>query len=242
MGERWFEDFFEAVYVAGVKHLRALGVVVAVAVIGATARAQPTPTFTRPGSIVVAELTGSAVAVAEGKEKPLKVEERARHEVSFRTERKTVLGLEFSNGTLARMGSDSELAVEEFWQQPHSRAGKSGEWKEEPSPSRARLRLVRGDVTLTVKPLLVARGSSMSLETNAGTVRITQGVLFARVQMTDIGLGLCTLELRDGVAELERAGGATAALSAGKKLVLAVEVERGTGAVKVSDAPVEGAK
>lgn len=206
---------------------------------GATGRAQPTPTFTRPGSIVVAELTGGAVAVVEGKEKPLKVEERVRHEVSLRTERKTVLGLEFSNGTLARMGSDSELAVEEFWQQPHSRAGKSVEWKEEPSPSRARVRLVRGDVTLTVKPLLVTRGSSFALELVAGTVRMTQGVLFARVQMTEVGLGLCTLELRDGAAEVERASGGMVTLAVGKKLVLAVEVERGTGAVKVSDAPAE---
>lgn len=209
------------------------------AVTGAMARAQPVPTFTRPGSIVVAELTGGAVAVIEGKEKPLKVEERVRHEVSFRTERKTVLGLEFSNGTLARLGSDSELAVEEFWQQPHSRAGKSAEWKEEPSPSQTRVRLVRGDATLTMKPLLVARGSSFALELVAGTVRMTQGVLFARVQMTDLGIGLCTLELRDGAAELERAGGGTAALRVGKTMALAVEVDRVTGAVKVSDAPAE---
>lgn len=210
----------------------------------ASGRAQPTPTFTRPGSVVATELSGTATATASGAEKAVKVEDRWRAEVAFKTARSSTVTLEFSNGALLKLGAESEVAVEEFWQQPHSRAGKAVEWKEEPSPSRTRVRLARGDVRLMVKPLLTARGSSFALELLTGTVRIAQGALAVRVQMTEVGLGLCTLELLDGQAEFEPVGEAAArTLTAGKPLVLAVEIERGTGAVRLSDAPKEeGAK
>src|SRR5688500_5195557 len=104
---------------------------------------QPAPTFTRPGSMMVVDLIGRASAVVEGKERPLKLEERLRHEISFRTARVSAVTVEFSTGAFVKLGSDTELAVEEFWQQPHSQPGKMAEWKEEPSPSQTRLRLVR---------------------------------------------------------------------------------------------------
>lgn len=204
-------------------------------------QAQTPPTFTRPGSIVVTEMKGAPVAVVEEKERPLKLEERLRPEVGFRTNLRSTVTLELSNGTVLKVGTGSEALVEEFWQQPHSRAGKTVEWREEPSPSRTRLRLVSGDATLTVKPLLAARGSSLTFDTVAGTVRMQDGVLFARIQMTELGLGLCTLELRAGAAEFERVGGATTPLRVGRKVLLAVEVEAG-GKVRVTDAPAEAAK
>lgn len=199
--------------------------------------AQSMPTFTRPGSMIVTGLFGSAEAVSGGTERPLKLDERVRAEVNFRTARKSTLTVELSNGTVAKLGSDSELAVDEFWQQPHSQAGKMEEWKEEPSPSLTKMRLVRGDLTLHVKPLKAAAGSSFTIGLVAGTVRVTRGQLFLRVQMTELGIGLCTLELQDGAADFEPAGGSFSALPVRKRLLLAVEIDRGTGAVKVSDAP-----
>lgn len=196
-----------------------------------------TPTFTRPGSMMVTDVVGGATVVAGGAEKALKIEERLRAEVTFKTERKSALELEFSNGTLLRLGADSEIVVEEFWQQPHSQPGKIAEWKEEPSPSRGRLRLVRGDFIATVKPLKTARGSSFTVELIAGTLRVTSGVILARVQMTDLGIGLCTLELREGLAEFEPVGGKFAPLPAGKRLALALEVDSASGAVKIGEMP-----
>ncbi len=199
--------------------------------------------FTRPGTMIVTEISGEAAVVGEAGARALKKEERLRPDVSFRTGRRSSIGLEFANGTLAKVGSESEVAVPEFWQQPHSQAGKMADWKEEPSPSRTRLTVVRGDLTLQVKPLRVARGSSLTVEVNAGVVRIVEGVLRARVQSTDVGIGLCTLELESGRAELERLGGAVTPLAVGKPLVLAVETDRKTGAVTISEAPrPEGAK
>ena len=199
--------------------------------------------FTRPGTMIVTEVSGEAVAVAETGTAALKVEQRLRAEVGFRTGRRSSVGLELANGTRARIGSESEVTVPEFWQQPHSQAGKLETWKEEPSLSRTRWIVNRGDLTLQVKPLRVAGGSSLVVEVNAGVVRMTEGVLRARVQTTEVGIGLCTLELESGRAELERLGGAVTPLVAGKPLVLAVETDRRTGAVTVSEAPkADGAK
>jgi hypothetical protein len=213
-----------------------LGLVAATAWVAGTVGAQA-PVFTRPGSMIVVEAKGEVRVVADGRERVPKAEERLRAEVTFRTGRQSTVTVEFANGSRLRLGSDTELTVPEFWQLPHSRTGKMAEWKEEPSPSRTKLALVRGDAQLTVKPLLTARGSSLTLETNAGTVTIDEGVLRARVQSTEVGIGLCTLELENGRAELERVGGTTAPMPVGRAWVLAVEVDRRTGAVTVSDAP-----
>jgi hypothetical protein len=200
--------------------------------------------FTRPGTMIVTELAGETSAVVgEAGARPLKKDERLRAEVVFRTGRRSSIGVEFANGTRAKVGSESEVAVPEFWQQPHSQTGKMADWKAEPSPSRTRLTVGRGDLMLQVKPLKVAGGSSLTVEVNAGVVRISDGVLRARVQSTEVGIGLCTLELESGRAELERLGGAVTPLVPGKPLVLAVETDRKTGAVTISEAPrPEGAK
>lgn len=208
------------------------------AVWAATGTAQPA-VFTRPGTMIVTGLVGEARAVVAENARTLKVDERLRAEVAFRTERRSTLTVELGNGSLLKLGSDSEVNVDEFWQLPHSQAGKVADWKEEPSASQTRLRLVRGDVTLTVLPLKTARGSSFTLELLAGSVRITGGVLFARIQMTELGLGVCQLELREGSAEFEPAGGAVTRLEPGRRLAFALEVESG-GRVKLSEAPKAG--
>lgn len=199
--------------------------------------------FTRPGTMIVTDVAGEAVTVGETGTAALKLEQRLRAEIGFRTGRRSSVGLELANGTRAKIGSESEVTLPEFWQQPHSQAGKLETWNEEPSPSRTRWVVNRGDLTLQVKPLRVAAGSSLEVEVNAGVVRITEGVLRARVQTTEVGIGLCTLELESGRAELEKPGGAVTPLVAGKPLVLAVETDRRTGAVTVSEAPrADGAK
>lgn len=196
-----------------------------------------TPTFTRPGTITVVDMIGRASAVSNGQEKPLKLEERVRAEVVLKTQRVSTLTLEFSNGATAKLGSDSELSVEEFWQQPHSQAGKTAEWKQEPSPSRTRLKLVRGDVSGTIKPLQAARGSTFTLELVAGTLRLTEGVFTARMRMTELGIGVCTVDLASGEAEFEPVNGTSARITPGKRLAFAVEINPANGAVTLGDLP-----
>ena len=208
-----------------------------VAILTATlAQAQPT-VFTRPGTMIITAVVGEAVAVAGAQEKALKVDERLRAEVAYRTGRRSTVTVEFGNGSILKLGSNSEVSVDEFWQQPHSQAGKTPDWKEEPSASQAKLRLVGGDLNLNVLPLKTERGSSCTLELVAGTVRISRGTLSVQVEMTELGLGICLLHLQDGAAEFEPVGGSASPLPVGKRLALAVEVDSRTGAVKVSEAP-----
>ncbi len=207
------------------------------AVMMGTALAAQAPTFTRPGVFTVVDLDGQVTLVAAGEERALKLDERLRAEVTFKTARLSNATIEFSNGVVLRVGSRSEVEVDEYWQQPHLQSTNLADRKEEPSPSRTLIRLVSGDVGLAVKPLLVALGSTFHLELVAGTLRVAEGNVRARVQMTEIGIGYCSVELQSGSAEFEPIGGTYAPVPVGRPLAFAVEVNRVTGAVKIGEMP-----
>ncbi len=211
----------------------AVGVAIAV-VIGLAAQA---PTFTRPGTVTVLDLTGNVLVGSGAEEHALKVDERVRAETTLKTASRSAVTFEFSNGLMLQMGSSSEVVLAEFWQQPHSQSAKLVDMKQEPSPSRTLLRLVAGDATVTLKPLLVARGSTFHLECVAGTLRANEGTFRARVQMTELGIGVFTLELRSGAAEFEPVGGAFTPVAVGRPLSFAIEVNRVTGNVKLGEMP-----
>ena len=116
---------------------------------------------------------------------------------------------------------------------------KFAELTAEPTLSRTRLRLVRGDATIEVKPLKVVRGSSLLISLPAGTVRLGDGTVRAMVRMSDVGLGVCTLELQKGAAEFEGMGLSFVPVPLGRKLAFALEVEKATGAIKVGEMPKE---
>ena len=65
----------------------------------------------------------------------------------------SMVTLILSNGATLRIGSESELEIEEFGQATVSGNIKYAELKEEPTVSRTRLNLVCGDVTVDVKRL-----------------------------------------------------------------------------------------
>jgi len=191
----------------------------------------------RPGAVIVADVTGETAVVAGGQRRVPKLEERLRVGSTLSTGRKSLLTVTLSNGTSVQLGSESELELEEFGQAPVSGSVKLAELKEEPTLSRTRLNLLRGDVILEVKPLKVARGSSFHLTLAAGTLRIAEGTVRARVQMSDLGLGVATLELVQGKAEFEMSGGAFAPVPSGTKLAFALEVDKATGVTKVGAMP-----
>ncbi len=204
------------------------------------AQAQAPAVFTRPGTLMVAEIIGKVQVVKDGSERAAAKDETLRAEVTFKTQRRSSATLELSNGATLLLGVDSEMTVEEYWQLPHSQAGKAADWREEPSASRATLRLVRGDLSGTIKTLKVARGSSFTVELAAGTLRIAEGDFSARVEMTPLGLGICVVEMGRGRGEFEPVGGAATPLALGKRLAFAVEQDPRTGAVKVEPAPEPG--
>lgn len=193
----------------------------------------------RPGAVLVVDVTGKAVAQVGEQRRELKPDDRLRIGSVISTGRLSLVSVLLSNGATLQLGSESELEIEEFGQAPISGSIKLPELKAEPTLSRTRLRLLRGDVTIEVKPLKVARGSSFQLAFAAGTVRSGEGTFRARVQMSDLALGVATLELMKGSAELELPGAAFAPVPAGRKLAFALEVDKSTGAIKVGEMPAE---
>ena len=204
------------------------------------ARAQPPEiSLPRPGAVVATHVAGEAFIVSEGERRPIKSDERLRVGAVVATGRKSFLVLMLSNGASIQLGSESELEVEEFGQSPISGNVKIAELTAEPTLSRTRLRLLRGDVSIEVKPLKVVRGSSFLISLPAGTMRVGDGTVRAMVRMSDLGLGVCTLELQKGAAEFEGMGLAYVPMPLGRKLAFAIEVEKATGAIKVGEMPKE---
>lgn len=197
----------------------------------------PEPNLAKPGAIIAADITGEVAASFGDQKKTVKTDERLRVDSTVTTGRRSAVKLVLSNGAAVQLGSESELEFEEFAQAAYYGNVKFAELKEEPSISRTRIRLVRGDVNVDVKPLKTARGSSFVFSMIAGTLRIAEGSFRAMVQMTDLGLGVCTLELESGKAEFEVAGGKFEPLPAGRKLAFAIEVDKATGNVKVGEMP-----
>jgi ferric-dicitrate binding protein FerR (iron transport regulator) len=213
----------------------------ATAIVGALQAQAPEPVLPRPGAVLVTEITGAAFAVVGDQRKPIKADDRLRVGSIVETQRKSLVTLMLSNGATVQLGDESELEIEEFGQAVIPMNTKIAELKEEPTISRTRLRLLRGDVAVDVKPLKVSRGSLFLLTMTAGTVRLADGSFRAMVRMSDLGLGVCTLELKRGAAEFElaAAGAAFAPVPPGRKLAFAVEVDKATGVVKVGEMPKE---
>ena len=205
----------------------------------AMVRAQaPEPNLPRPGSVIATQVLGDVKITAGDQTKPVKLDDRLRVGSVFTTGRRSFLELTLSNGTILRLGAESELELDEFGQQPFSSSVKINELIGEPTISRTRLRLMRGDMTGEVKRLKVDAGSSMLLSLVAGTLRITEGAFRANVRMSEIGLGICSVEVPAGYSEFEPVGGSFGRVPTGKRIGFSVEVDKVSGAVKLSELPV----
>lgn len=227
----------------GVKMRRWLGVVLGALGASAAGRAQaPEIDLPRPGIVIVAEVTGDVAMTTGDQKRKLKPDDRVRIGATVTTARRSMATLNLSNGIAVQLGSDSEIEIEEFGQAPFSSTTKVPDLKAEPSLSRTRIKLVRGDVLVTVKKLQASRGSTFGLATPAGNLRTAEGTFRARVQMHDLGLGVAMLELQTGAAEFEVLGSTGyAPVPLGRKVAFALEVDK-NGVVKVGEMPKETPK
>lgn len=190
-----------------------------------------------PGAVVATSVTGEVRWSAGSENGPLREEDRLRVGAAVVTGRKSLLTLALSNGVILRLGSESELELEEFGQLPVAGSIKPMELAAEPTISRTRVRLVRGEVTIEVKPLQEARGSRFVLETPAGVLRTSAATVVARVRMSDLGLGISSVGVRKGRAEFAASGRQPVALMTGGEVTYALEADRRTGELKVGDMP-----
>lgn len=202
------------------------------------ARAQaPEIDLPRPGNIIAAEVTGEVTMITGDQRRQLKMDDRVRVGATLTTGRRSMVTLLLSNGATVQLGSESELELEEFGQAPVTGSVKFADLKAEPTLSRTRLRLARGDVLVNVKPLKVARGSLFTLTSLVGTVRLAEGVFRVMERMHDLGLGVSSVEVMSGPVEFEAAGTAKfVPVAAGRKLSFAIELDK-SGAVKIGEMP-----
>jgi len=191
--------------------------------------------LTRPGQLTVTSVTGELTVRAGDGVRPVKAEERVRVDSRLSSGRRSLATLTFSNGATLELGPDSEVEVEELLQAPFSTALKPAEWKAEPSVSRTRLRLIRGEARVAVKRLLAVRGSVFAVATPAGVATVDEGVLRVQARMTEIGLGLCVVELTQGAGALELEGGEVRALAAGIRTQWSVETDSVTKRNRVTE-------
>lgn len=197
----------------------------------------PDVALTRPGQIVITSVTGEVSVTMNGQRHPAKVDERVRVDAMIASGRRAMASLMFSNGAVLELSSESEIEVEELLQAPFAGNPKPEAMKEEPSISRTRVRLIRGEVRLAVKPLKVARGSAFVVTLPAGNARVSEGSFYAMARMTEVGIGMCAIELERGAGEFEPVGANWAAIPPGRRLAFAIEVDRTTGRVKIGAMP-----
>ena len=142
-------------------------------------RAQSPGALSAPGSIaggaeqvLAARVTGTVQMTLNGQTSPLRTDDRVPQAAKIVTSANSSVVLVFSNGATTQLGSDTELIIEEFLQDPFASTVRVAELAEEPSRSRTRLSLNRGELVGNVKKLKHAEGSSFTVNTPVGAAGI----------------------------------------------------------------------
>jgi hypothetical protein len=157
-------------------------------------RAQSPSALPAPGSLVggaeqvlAARVTGTVQMTLNGQTTPLRTDARVPQAAKIVTGTNSSVVLVFSNGATTQLGSDTELIIEEFLQDPFASTVRVAELAEEPSRSRTRLSLNRGELVGNVKKLKHAEGSSFTVSTPVGAAGI-RGTTF-RIVFRPLGVG-----------------------------------------------------
>lgn len=203
--------------------------------LAATAWAQPT----QPGYVRLARITGQVTVEnrATGARQDAADVGQIEQGTIVRTGANSSVILVFSNGSTVNLGADSVLDIEEFLQDPFAEELRPAEMTEEPSVSRTKLNLTRGELVGNVKTLRKEQGSSFTVQTPAGAAGI-RGTTFRIVFRPD-GTGrafftLTTLEGEVGFSTVTGTVDAPQALVANsQEVVVEVDVDDTTGEVTI---------
>ncbi len=122
--------------------------------------------------VLAARVTGTVEMTVGGQTTPVKADDRVPQSAKIITGKDSSIVLVFSNGATTQLGSDTELIIEEFLQDPFANTVRVAEMTEEPSRSRTRLALNRGELVGTVKKLKHAEGSTYTIVTPVGAAGI----------------------------------------------------------------------
>jgi hypothetical protein len=189
------------------------------------------------GRIVVAKATGEvfATSTVDQVRRKLVVNDVITQNYRVGTGADSQVILVFSNGATLNLGSNSDLGIEEFLQDPFDENVTLADLKEEPASSTTRLNLSRGELTGNVKRLRRDRGSSFIVNTPVGAAGI-RGTTFRIVFRPDAsGRVTFTLSTSEGVVLFEAPAVAGVSVETGKEVAVDVDVSVNatTGAVTV---------
>ena len=127
--------------------------------------------------IVATRVTGTVTIKREPRNPPARLanNDTVPQDATVNTGPNSSVVLVFSNGTVVQLGAESELAIAQFLQDPYPATIKLAALVKEPTVSRTKLVLNRGELVGVVKNLNQEQGSSFAVATPAGIAENTGG-------------------------------------------------------------------
>lgn len=196
-------------------HKRLLGwLLIGVLLAAFTVRAQTPPAtpamagqgkFDKNGVILVAKFSGKVDIIVDGVAKQAAIDLPVPPKARVVTAQGASVVLVFSNGATTQLGSDTDLVIEEFLQDPFAATVKVAEMTGEVTPSRTKLMLNKGELVGNVKKLKYDQGSSFTVQTPVGAAGI-RGTTFRIVfRPTTDGKAFFTLTTATGQVDFTKA-------------------------------------
>ncbi|MCW5547678.1 MAG: FecR domain-containing protein [Opitutaceae bacterium] len=137
-----------------------------------------------PGQIKAARVTGSVTATKDGVTINVANGTELSQGYVVNTAQNSSVVLVFSNGATMNLAQETSLAIDEFTQDPFADEISVAQLTAEPSASRTRLNLSRGELVGNVKKLNYDAGSSFEVQTPVGAAGI-RGTTFRIVFRPD---------------------------------------------------------
>lgn len=174
-----------------------VGAFVAVSALRAQAPASTSPASDPPpGLVLVAQVRGTVTKTVNGQVTTLKINDSVEQTAKVITARDSSVVLVFSNGATTQLGDDTEMVLEQFLQDPFGKEMeqlKVAELQEEPSRSKTRLNLHRGELVGKVAKLRHDLHSEFIVQTPVGAAGI-RGTTF-RIVFRPQGTGQAFFQL-----------------------------------------------
>jgi hypothetical protein len=183
--------------------------------------------FKTPGKILVAKVSGKATKTINGAvtnlEKEMDIEQSAKINTVGSDSSVVIL---FSNGATTRLGGDTELVIDEYLQDPFTAQIKVKEMDKEPTPSRTKLRLNRGELVGDVKKLRLEDNASFTVQTPVGAAGIRGTVFRIVFRPSANGQAFFQLSTASGLVQLSQPGQNTTVTASG---TAGVQIPQGQG-------------
>jgi len=140
---------------------------------------------------------------------------------AVRTAKGAGVVLVFANGATVKVGSDSQLAIEEFLVDPFDKEQKVSDLKREPSSSRTALNLSYGEMVGDVKKLNTS--STYSIKTPVGAAGIRGTIYRIVFRPSSDGKAFFQVQTAEGLVVVEGVATGEVPVSADKEVVVEID-------------------